>query len=186
MPRSLIARAVVSIVAPIIAPITAPIFAPALAAQAPAPKPTVYVSSQRLFAAAPGWDAAEAQYTHIVDSVHTIDQKMEDSLATLLTAYGRDEAAMTAVQRKTRRESIEAQHKAFDKRRDDLDAEVAARRAAILDPISDRVKTLLARVRDEKGYGMILDLDAGTILAADSTLDVTDVVIAEMKTLATR
>jgi Skp family chaperone for outer membrane proteins len=150
--------------------------APALAAQQ-----TVYVSSQRVFAAAPGWDAAEAQYTRIVDSVHTVEQKMDDSLATLLNGYSRDEAAMTPAARTARRKAIEAQHTDFAKHRDSLDLDVQQRRAAMLDPISDRVKALLARVRREKGYGVILDMDAGTILAADSTLDVTDAVIAEMK-----
>jgi Skp family chaperone for outer membrane proteins len=159
---------------------------PALgAAQSPAPK-TVYVSSQRLFAAAPGWDQAESQFTHIVDSVHTEEKRLDDSMATLLTAYGRDEATMGADARVARRKDIERQHTAFNQRRDEMEGAVAEKRAALLDPISEHVRAMLARVRKMKGYAMILDMDAGSILAADSTLDITDQVVAELKTIARR
>jgi outer membrane protein len=157
----------------------------ATAGQTPAAK-TVYVSSQRLFSATPGWEAAEAQFTRIVDSVHAVEKRMDDSLSALLTTYGRDEMTMAADVRVARRKEIEQQHAAFGARRDKMDLELQDRRSELLDPLTARVHTLLADVRRRKGYGMILDLDSGAVLAADSSLDITDQVIAELRTTAAR
>jgi Skp family chaperone for outer membrane proteins len=163
------------------------VLGPWVGAQTPAPRgKTVYLSSQRVFAAAPGWAQAEAEFTRVVDSVHTVEQRMDDSMATLLTALGRDEGSLTPEARTARRQAIERQHVAFGQRRDQLETQVQVRRGVILDPITARVRTMLARIRTAKGYGVVLDMDSGAIIAADSTLDVTDAVIAELKTIATK
>jgi len=156
-----------------------------LPAQVPAGK-IVYVSSGKLFSGAPGWDAAEARFTVVVDSVHGAEKKLDDSLATLLTAFGRDESGLSPDARLARRQELDRLHTAFAKQKDLMEGGMQERRAALLDPISERVKAVLARFRKEKGYAMILDLDSGSILDASPALDVTDQVIALMKTTAAK
>jgi len=154
-----------------------------LAAQVPS-RTIVYVSSGKLFSGAPGWDAAEARFTVVVDSVHAAEKKLDDSLATLLTTFGRDESSLSADARLARRQELDRLHTAFGRQKDLMEGGMQERRAALLDPISEKVKAVLARFRKEKGYAMILDLDSGAILDASPGLDVTDQVIALMTTTA--
>jgi Skp family chaperone for outer membrane proteins len=152
-----------------------------LGAQAPSGR-IVYVSSGKLFSGAPGWDAAEARFTVVVDSVHAAEKKLDDSMSTMLTSFGRDEAGLSPDARLARRQELDRVHTAFGKQKDLMEGGMQERRAALLDPISEKVKAVLARVRREKGYAMILDLDSGSILDASPALDITDQVIAMLKT----
>jgi len=159
--------------------------APSLAAQAASGK-IVYVSSGKLFSGAPGWDAAEARFTVVVDSVHAAEKRLDDSMTTMLTSFGRDEAGLSPDARLARRQDLDRVHTAFAKQKDLMEGGMQERRAALLDPISEKVKAVLARFRKERGYAMILDLDSGSILDASPALDVTDQVIALMKPAAAK
>ena len=53
-------------------------------------------------------------------------------------------------------------------------------------PIMEQVKKVLDDIRIEDGYAMIINGDPNLILAYDKNLDITDRVVARLKTIAAR
>jgi Skp family chaperone for outer membrane proteins len=141
----------------------------------------VFVSSGRIFEGAPGWQKAEDQFTRGYDSVHVVERRMNDSLNVLLEAYAGDEPTLAADARATRRSAIERQRGIYQQRGEQMEKAVQARRSIVMDSITTRVRSALAQLRRAKGYAAILDFDAGGIIAADPSRDVTSEVIAAMK-----
>jgi Skp family chaperone for outer membrane proteins len=141
----------------------------------------VYVSSARLFDAAPGWEHAEQRFMNEFDSVRASKKRMNDSLGTMMAAYSRDEALLSPAARASRRSAIDKQRASFQQRSDQMDKAMQARKSATMDSITTRIRAVLSQLRATKGYGAILDFDAGGILAADSSYDVTNEAIAALK-----
>lgn len=52
---------------------------------------------------------------------------------------------------------------------------------AYLAPVLDKINETLKRVGDQQGYSYIIDASKGTIVYADEALDVTDLVLEELK-----
>jgi Skp family chaperone for outer membrane proteins len=153
------------------------LFATPCAAQAK----VVYVSSARLFEAAPGWEQAEKRFMNGFDSVRASKKRMNDSLETLMSAYARDEATLSPAARSSRRSAIDRQRASFEQRGDQMDKVMQSRKGATMDSIATRIRVVLSQLRAKKGYGAILDFDSGGILAADSSFDVTNEAIAVLK-----
>lgn len=56
------------------------------------------------------------------------------------------------------------------------------RRDELIQPVMDRINTIIEAVRVEGQYHLILDLAAGSIVAADPALDLTQQVIGRLGT----
>jgi Skp family chaperone for outer membrane proteins len=141
----------------------------------------VFVSSGRIFEAVPGWQQAEDRFSRGFDSVHVVEQHMNDSLNAQLASYARDEPTLTAVTRATRRSAIERQRTLYLQRGQEMEKTVRARQSLVMDSITTRVRAVLVQLQRTKGYAAILDYDAGGIAAADPARDVTSEVIAAMR-----
>jgi outer membrane protein len=61
-----------------------------------------------------------------------------------------------------------------------------ARQAELVKPIMQRVQTVIEAIRSEDGYSVILDVGAqsSVVVAADKRLDLTDRVLARLKSQA--
>ena len=75
---------------------------------------------------------------------------------------------------------------AAGKRAANLEEQANQRRDALLQPIMERIRTALDQIRAEDGYALILNNDpqGNLIVSADKNLDVTERVLARLKTLA--
>jgi Skp family chaperone for outer membrane proteins len=62
-----------------------------------------------------------------------------------------------------------------------LEQVAARRRQELIQPILDNITATLAQIRDENDYTMIFDAAAGALIAADTTLNITGVVIERLK-----
>jgi Skp family chaperone for outer membrane proteins len=56
------------------------------------------------------------------------------------------------------------------------------RRAELVQPVMDRITVVIETLREEGQYSLILDVAAGSIISADSTLDLTPEVIRRLGT----
>ena len=157
------------------------------AAQAPqgtaAPAKIAYINSAALLAQAPGRAEAEAQFDREVGVYRQQIQRMDDSLKTLVAAFDRDAAKMDSVAREARRNSIGQREAEYQSRARGLDSTMQVRQAQLVKPIMERVQAVIETIRTEDGYSMIFDVGAQTsvVVAADKKLDLTDRVLARLK-----
>jgi Skp family chaperone for outer membrane proteins len=69
----------------------------------------------------------------------------------------------------------------YEERVQQIEALAADRRAALIEPVMQRINAVIEDMRAEGNYVLIFDLSAGAILAADSALDLTQEVIARLR-----
>lgn len=157
--------------------------ASAQASQGTAPAKIAYINSALLLQQAPGRAEAEAQFDREVGAYRQQIQRMDDSLKTLVAAFDRDAAKMDSVAREARRTSIGQREVEYQTRARGLDSTMQVRQAQLVKPIMERVQAVIETIRTEDGYSMIFDVGAQTsvVVAADKKLDLTDRVLARLK-----
>ncbi|HET7614717.1 MAG TPA: OmpH family outer membrane protein [Gemmatimonadaceae bacterium] len=165
-------------------------FAGMAGAQAsPAPSPTKigYINSALLLQQAPGRAEAEAQFDKEVGVYRQQIQRMDDSLRTLMADFDRDAPKLDSATREARRTSIGQREQEYQTRARGLDSTMQARQAQLVKPIMERVQKVIEAIRAEDGYGFILDVgsQASVVVAADKRLDLTDRVLARLKSQGT-
>ena len=177
--------------ASLVALATSLIFAGAAAAQGtaaasgPAPTKIGYINSQAILAQAPGRAEAEAQFDREVGTYRQQIQRMDDSLKTMMAAFDRDAPKLDSATRETRRTTIGQREVEYQTRARGLDSTMQARQAQLVKPIMERVQSVIETIRAEDGYAVILDVGAqvSLVVAADKRLDLTDRVLARLKSM---
>ena len=148
-----------------------------------APK-IAYINSALLLQQAPGRAEAEAQFEREVGAYRQQIQRMDDSLKSLVAAFDRDAPKMDSVAREARRASIGQTETQYQLRARGLDSTMQTRQAQLVKPIMERVQSVIEAIRSEDGYAMIFDVGAqvSVVVSADKKLDLTDRVLARLKT----
>jgi len=152
-----------------------------LAAQAGAPK-IVYVNSQKIIAQAPGRAAAEEQFQTEMNQYKAQVQKMGDSLQTAVAAYQKAEPTLTPAVKATRTKDLRDRQAAYQQHVQQLEQTAQQREAELVRPIMEQINKIIEQIRTENNYAFILDAgsQAGVVVAADSSLDITDAVIKRL------
>ena len=161
--------------------------APAVAQQAtPGPARIAYVNTQAIFQSAPGRAEAEAQFEREANTFREQVKRMDDSLNTLVSTYQKDAARLDTATRVRRETAIRTKQDEYRQRASGLEEQLNQRRDALLNPIMERIRQALEQVRVEDGYSMILNNDpqGSLIVSADKNLDITERVVARLRTLA--
>jgi outer membrane protein len=142
-----------------------------------------YINSAQLLQQAPGRAEAEAQFEREVGTYRQQIQRMDDSLRTMMAAFDRDASKLDSATRETRRNTIGQREAEYTSRARGLDSTMQARQAELVRPIMQRVQTVIESLRTEEGYSMILDVGAqvNVVVSADKRLDLTDRVLARLK-----
>lgn len=157
----------------------------AQASQAPpSPAKIGYINSAQLLQQAPGRAEAEAQFEREVGTYRQQIQRMDDSLRTMMAAFDRDAPKLDSATRETRRTTIGRREVEYQGRARGLDSTMQARQAQLVKPIMERVQSVIEAIRAEDNYSVILDVGSqvSVVVAADKRLDLTDRVLARLKT----
>jgi outer membrane protein len=152
-----------------------------LAAQAAAPK-IVYVNSQKIISQAPGRSDAEAQFQKEMDQYKAQVQRMGDSLQTMVADYQKQEPTLSQSVKATRTKDLRDRQQAYQQHVQELEQTAQQREAELVRPIMEQINKIIEQIRIENGYSFILDAgsQAGVVVAADSSLDITDQVIKRL------
>lgn len=142
-----------------------------------------YINSAQLLQQAPGRAEAEAQFEREVGVYRQQIQRMDDSLRTMMAAFDRESPKLDSTARERRRTSIGQKEVEYQQRARGLDSTMQARQAQLVKPIMERVQAVIESIRAEDNYAVILDVGAqvSVVVAADKRLDLTDRVLARLK-----
>lgn len=154
-----------------------------VAAAQNAPK-IAFVRSDKIIAQAPGRAEAEAQIQKEMDAYRDQVKRMGDSLNTLVAAYNKAEPTLSPSAKAGRQKDIQAKEQEYQQRVQELQQKAQERQAELVGPVMQKINQVIEQIRSEDGYAMVFDAgnQAGVVVAADSSLDITDKVIARLKT----
>ena len=157
----------------------------AAGAQGPAPAvPKIaYINSQQVLAQAPGRAEAEAQFEREMNGYRQAVQRMGDSLNTMIAEYNRQEVSLSPAAKETRQKAIREKEDQYQKKTAELQQQAQRRQVELVQPIMEHINKIIGELRAQEGYSMIFDAGstAGVVVAADTTLNITNKVIARLK-----
>jgi outer membrane protein len=150
------------------------------------PQKFAYINSQLVLQQAPGRTEAEAALKKEQDTYQRRVKAMQDSLQAMMTAYQKDAATLTPAVQAQRQEAITKKQTAFGQEAEQMEQKFAETRETISRPLMELFNKVLNEVRAEDGYAFVFDVgsDAQVIVAADKNLDISEKVIARMRTSA--
>ncbi len=145
-----------------------------------------YVNPQALFDNAPGRLEAEAAFRKETEGYRAELTRMSDALALLVSTYQKDEPKLVAADKERRQRAIAAKEDTLRGRQQQLEAQAGQRQSELMAPIMEAVRKVLEDIRAEDGYAIIFSSEPGSspILAADKNLDITERVVARLKTIS--
>lgn len=121
---------------------------------------------------------ANAQLQVFADSLGRKDSLMttafQEAYLQLKKEY--DEKSLTAVQVQQRQADLEKQRQAIQDFEKSAQDQIEAQRAAILNPILQKIEAAIKAVAKENGFLMIFDVGTGSMLFAAESIDVTPLV----------
>jgi outer membrane protein len=158
----------------------------AAAQSAPPPARIAYVDPQALFQNAPGRSEAQATFDRETQAFRSELTRMGEALNQLVSAYQKEEAKLTPADKERRQRAIAAKEDSLRARQQQLEAQAAQRQNELMAPIMESVRKVLEDIRAEDGYSLILSSEPGAspILAADKNLDITERVVARLRTVS--
>jgi outer membrane protein len=157
----------------------------AAAQQAPT-KVIAYVNPQALFENAPGRTDAEAQFKKETEGYRAELSRLNEQLTQAVSDYQKAEAKLTAADKERRQRALQAKEDSLRARQQELEQQASRRQSELMAPIMESVRKVLEDIRAEDGYALILSSEPGSspILAADKNLDITERVVARLRTVA--
>jgi outer membrane protein len=143
-----------------------------------------FVNTGVLLDNAPGRSQAESTYARETRGYSDQLKKMSDSLNTMFAAYQKQEPTLTAAQKETRQAALRNLQQALQEKQQQLSQQAQQKQNELMAPIMEQVKKVLDDIRQEDGYAMIITGDPNLILSYDKNLDITDRVVARLRTVA--
>lgn len=157
----------------------------ASAAPAAAQSKVGYVDSRKILQEMPGRNQVEAKLRTDLESLQQREKKMIDSLNTMMGAFEKDSAKLSAEDRTKRFTALQQYDAMYRDTLQALQEEAQGKQAEAMQPLFDIIRIALEDVRSAEGYSMIFDLGAqvNPIVAMDKNLDLSDKVIARIRTM---
>jgi Skp family chaperone for outer membrane proteins len=163
----------------LLAPV-APLAAQGTAAQ----KIVAYVDSKVILNGAPAAATAQAVLQKEGMAIQAEIQKMSDQLDAMTASFNKEQATLTGEKREARVKAITDKQSESQARYQQFQQMAQEREAEVLQPILDQIKLAIEDVRVEMGYAVIIDIgQSAAIVAADKNLNLSDRVLAKLRTM---
>jgi Skp family chaperone for outer membrane proteins len=144
-----------------------------------------YVDSRKILQDIPGRAQVETALRTEIEKLGAREKKMVDSLNALMSAFERDSASLSQPERVTRFTAMQAYDGLYRDTLEVLEAEAQQLQAQAMAPLFDQIRIALEDIRQADGYAMIFDVggQVNPIVAMDKNLDLSDRVIARLRTM---
>ena len=164
----------------VVAPLSAQAEGAAAVAMPAAGTSMVFVNTGAILPIAPGADEAQAAFQRELDGFRIELEGLAAQIDSLLAGYRRQEALLDPAAKEAKQQEIIDLQQAAQTRQLQLETESEERRATLLQPILDHVREVIEELRAERDYKIVFDIAESGVIAADSTLDITNAVLERL------
>ncbi len=146
----------------------------------PSGTPVVYVRGQVILQAAPGAAEAARTFERELADMRTELQQQAAVVDSMLQDYQRQEVLLSPQAKETKQQEILNLRNQLTQRQGEMDTQAQQRQQELLGPILEQVGDAIEAIRSENGYAIVLDASKEGLVAADTTLDITDTVLSRL------
>jgi outer membrane protein len=143
-----------------------------------------YVNSQQILATSSEAAAAEQRFNEEMQGYQTEIERLENELTGMQQRLQQQQLTLSPEARANREAQIQQRLTEYQTRTQQLQQQADQRRAELVQPVVDKITAIIETIREEGQYHLILDVAAGSIIAADSTLDLTPEVMRRLSAQA--
>lgn len=143
-----------------------------------------YINSQQILATAPGTQEAQTAFNQDLQAYQAEANQLQEELTRMQQQLEQQSAALSPEARRNREQQIRQKADDVQRRLSELDQQAEQRRAELVQPVMDRISEVIEQIREEGNYSLILDVAAGSIIAADPSLDLTEEVVRRLQAQA--
>ncbi len=139
-----------------------------------------YINSQEILEKAPGAKEAQEAFERDMQGFTTEAQQLQDELTRMQQQLAQQELTLSPEAKRNRQTQIQTKAQEAQTRMAEMDQIAARRRSELVQPVMDRITAVIEKMREEGSYSVILDVAAGSIIAADPALDLTAEVLRRL------
>ena len=139
-----------------------------------------YINSQQILASSSEAAAAQKQFDTEMQGYQAEVQQLETELQGLQQRYQQQQLTLSPEAKASREQVIQQKMQDYQTRTQQLQQQADQRRSELIQPIMDKITAIIETMREEGHYSLVLDVAAGSIISADSTLDLTPEVIRRL------
>jgi len=152
-------------------------------AASPPPQGTqfVYINSQELLQATPGATEAQKTWNQELQNYRGQVQQLAAQVDSMEQAFQAQESMLSEAAKQRKQQEIQQKRQTLQQRTQQLEQQAAQRQQELLQPILDKVRGVIDKIREERGYTMVFDAAGSGLLAADPSLDITNLVVQRLK-----
>lgn len=143
-----------------------------------------YINSRTILDEAPGAKEAREQFDKEMAQYRTEASQMGEELRRMMQQFEQQQLTLSPQAKEERRNAINQKQDEYQRRLEQLDTQAQRRQDEIFQPIMAKVNQVIDQIRREGSYGIIFDVGAGAIIAADPALDLTSEVIRRLRAMA--
>lgn len=140
-----------------------------------------FIDSQAILQEAPGAQEAQQQFERDMARYRSEVEQMGQELQTLISNYEQQQLTLSPAAKENREEQIRLKQQEYQQRVQELENQAAQRQAELVEPIMEKINTVIDGIRREGEFTMIFDVASQAIIAADPSLDLTAEVIRRLK-----
>jgi len=144
----------------------------------------VYLNSQKIVQQAPGSSEAQRTFQRELTEYNSDVQALAQVVDSLRKDYQRQEVLLSPQAKEQKQKDLLAKQQELQKHAKELEDKASKRQRELLQPILDRVSATIEQLRQERGYAMIFDISNQGVVAADPSLDITDLILNRLKAAA--
>jgi outer membrane protein len=144
-----------------------------------------YINSQEILEKAPGAKEAQQAFERDMQGFTTEAQQLQDELTRMQQQLAQQELTLSPEAKRNRQQQIQDKAQQAQTRMAEMDQIAARRRSELVQPVMDKITAVIEKLREEGSYSLILDVAAGSIIAADPALDLTAEVLRRLEAPAT-
>lgn len=143
-----------------------------------------YINSQEILEKAPGAKEAQQAFERDMEGFTTEAQQLQNELTRMQQQLAQQELTLSPEAKRNRQQQIQDKAQQAQARMAEMDQIAARRRSELVQPVMDKITAVIEKIREEQNYALILDVAAGSIIAADPALDLTAEVLRRLETPA--
>jgi len=142
-----------------------------------------YINSGQILTEAPGAQQAQNQFQQEMQVWQAEMERRQASVDSLIRQYDQQQLTMSPTVKQQREQEIVQAQQSMQQRAQELDQQMTQRQNELVQPVMDVINEVIETMRAEGAYSLIFDVAAGSIIAADPSLDLTDEVIRRLQAL---
>lgn len=140
-----------------------------------------YVDTEKVLDNAPGAEEATKIFDEEVGTWRGEAESLKSELQTLIEEYENQKLILSPEKKREKEDKITTKKNEYDQKVFEIQSKIQQRSAELSQPILENVYQTIKIVAEREDYDLVFDSSLGAIVYADPSLDITQIVVDELK-----